>query len=465
MNIVYYLISFALLCFNINSAQAFVVDASSSDSIGYDNSTLSSVKSNSFLEISNNLPQDGVKLAAVHLISSPDRLKVITKTPVIKPCDTNIYPFPQGSSGTFNCNSAQSCKEGSVTKSGCVNCKSNMTLSNGQCSCDKTKYKYNATNNPCLYGYSQNSADICEEYGPTGVAATYYAACICPAEYQYECTETGQIGSGAGCTADGVTKYTACICGGDYTLTCSGSSTGTGTVSTPPTNSAHICTATDGTKKYSTCGTTCGNGYYATVTDWWNQCWCGADEEMVAFKVDVNDSRATGLKHFILIAGNSTIDWGDGNTTTTSSSYSTSYDHTYSTAGTYTIKITGTPTAVEGSDDTYQDSIVELVKVNLPSVISYYQLFYGADNMTGDLSNVTLHEGLVNISGMFTGSKVTGTPPDLPSSVENASGTYNGACRLTCCSLQNNGNANFAPSEDYCPTYCSTIEQVPACSP
>ena len=447
MNIVYYLLCLALLCFNVNSAQAFVDSSLSSDFIGYDDSFLSRVKSNSFLDISSNLPQDNIKLAAVHLITSPDRLKVVRQKTDVPKCDVNSYPLSSTSTGILNCETYDTCNEGVVEKRGCTSCKNNMTLSNGKCSCDRTVYNYDTTNNPCPTNSqpSQEADDICQETGADGSVKTYYAKCLCPDDFQYECTDTGQVGALASCTANGVTKYVSCRCNEEYNLTCSGTSTGTGTVSAPPTGNDKCIDLVQGVTYYRTCSTICANGYYATVADWWNQCWCGADEEMVAFKVNVNDSRAEALTYTIGADGDATIDWGDGTVTNTIGS-TKNYAHEYSEEGTYTIKITGVPTEINGSYYYCHDSLVEVVKVNLPSVISYNQLFQEANNMTGNLSNVTLHEGLENTDEMFENTNVSGTPPALPSTVTSANRMYYGVNNLDCCTAPSGISAT-----DYCP--------------
>ena len=96
-----------------------------------------------------------------------------------------------------------------------------------------------------------------------------------------------------------------------------------------------------------------------------------------------------------------TVDWGDGNTAT---GVSAPVDHTYNTAGDYTIQVTGGLERFHLNNAADASKLVSLDQWGNTTWTTMENAFYGADNMaynaadSPDLSTVT------DMSGMFRGA-------------------------------------------------------------
>ena len=96
-----------------------------------------------------------------------------------------------------------------------------------------------------------------------------------------------------------------------------------------------------------------------------------------------------------------TVDWGDGNTAT---GVSAPVDHTYNTAGDYTIQVTGGLERFHLNNAAYASKLVSLDQWGNTTWTTMESAFYDADNMaynaadSPDLSTVT------DMSGMFRGA-------------------------------------------------------------
>ena len=101
-----------------------------------------------------------------------------------------------------------------------------------------------------------------------------------------------------------------------------------------------------------------------------------------------------------------TVDWGDGNTT---AGVSTPVDHTYNTAGDYTVQITGGLTWFHLNNAADASKLVSLDQWGNTTWTTMKNAFYGADNMaynaadSPDLSTVTDMSGMFHRATSFDG--------------------------------------------------------------
>ena len=112
---------------------------------------------------------------------------------------------------------------------------------------------------------------------------------------------------------------------------------------------------------------------------------------------------------------NATIDWGDGGATSSITAYNDAdLAHSYTTAGQYTITITGTFPNIyfnNGGDRLLVDEVVDLGDVGWENLNS---AFYGCSNMTAfdvgtaDTSNVTNMSSMFRICSSLTSLDVSG---------------------------------------------------------
>jgi len=97
-----------------------------------------------------------------------------------------------------------------------------------------------------------------------------------------------------------------------------------------------------------------------------------------------------------------TVDWGDGNTDTITSHDDVDKNHTYASAGDYTISISGLVEAWYFANTGDKDKIIAVTELGTVGWREFWQAFRGCTNLTtfegGDLSNVT------TISSMFSDS-------------------------------------------------------------
>ena len=109
-----------------------------------------------------------------------------------------------------------------------------------------------------------------------------------------------------------------------------------------------------------------------------------------------------------------TVDWGDGNTAT---GVSAPVDHTYNTAGDYTIQVTGGLERFHLNNANDASKLVSLDQWGNTTWTTMENAFYGADNMaynaadSPDLSTVTDMSGMFAVPPPSTGMSLTGTSP------------------------------------------------------
>ena len=158
-------------------------------------------------------------------------------------------------------------------------------------------------------------------------------------------------------------------------------------------------------------------------------------DHAVAFEVTVAARDSTYID---FVGGSITVDWGDGNTDNATSTDTIdeggmpqggdTINHTYTTAGTYAVYVTGTPTWV----GTNTHVVTKLIDISLPSIVSYNETFIGATDMTGNLGTMTFPSGLKYADSMFSDCEnLTGTIPALPSGLIIAADMFEKCSGLT----------------------------------
>ena len=102
-----------------------------------------------------------------------------------------------------------------------------------------------------------------------------------------------------------------------------------------------------------------------------------------------------------LVGTDITINWGDGNTT---AGVSTPVDHTYNTAGDYTVQITGGLTWFHLNNAADASKLVSLDQWGTASWASMENAFSGASNMVYNAGDAPDLSGVTDMSSMFDGA-------------------------------------------------------------
>ena len=102
-----------------------------------------------------------------------------------------------------------------------------------------------------------------------------------------------------------------------------------------------------------------------------------------------------------LVGTDMTVNWGDGNTTTTSGSVS----HTYNTAGDHTIQITGGLTGFHLNGTADASKLISIDQWGTASWASMKNAFRGASNMVYNAADVPDLTGVTNMRNMFDGDR------------------------------------------------------------
>ena len=168
-----------------------------------------------------------------------------------------------------------------------------------------------------------------------------------------------------------------------------------------------------------------------------------------------------------------TISWGDGNTSPLiTSSSSTNRIHTYSTAGTYTISVSGfMPGFRVNNNSGIRNLITELVQWGIVGLRTID--FYGCQNLTAipgsaSLSGVGGYTGLaevINFSSLFQGTKISSIPSDLFDYSPNAttfSNTFSSILTLTSVPSGLFDNVPLATTFASCFFGCTALTSVPS---
>ena len=135
--------------------------------------------------------------------------------------------------------------------------------------------------------------------------------------------------------------------------------------------------------------------------------------EPFQFQVTVGAGVSYGLPLYSVAGAqpNILVDWGDGNTNTITSTTDVNRIHTYSSAGTYTVSITGSLPGFRVDNDTYRllySGIIQWGNVGIRSLN-----FYGCSNITSIPNG---EQGLNRITSWNNGFRRTGItsiPSDL----------------------------------------------------
>ena len=99
---------------------------------------------------------------------------------------------------------------------------------------------------------------------------------------------------------------------------------------------------------------------------------------------------------------NATVDWGDGGATSAITTYNDAdLSHTYASAGTYTISITGTFPNIYMNNSASAPKIVEVVDLGDVGWTRLSLAFYGCTNLTSFASGTTDTSSVTGMSYMF----------------------------------------------------------------
>ncbi len=189
----------------------------------------------------------------------------------------------------------------------------------------------------------------------------------------------------------------------------------------------------------------CPNGKMTTIAGASDETQCSDPEFSIT---TTRFSRSTTFSFSMTAQGTFVIDWGDGSalqTITRTNTTSTSYSHTYSTAGTYTIGIsgqaTGYSTSNTGSAISFNGNTnIAGISGSLGAIFGtlsngsqprFYQLFYNCSNLVGPIPG-NLFDGVYGepVSYMFyrafrSCTKLSGSiPENLFSGLSGAAKEY-----------------------------------------
>ena len=111
-----------------------------------------------------------------------------------------------------------------------------------------------------------------------------------------------------------------------------------------------------------------------------------------------------------------TVDWGDGNTSGACTSYNDAdAAHTYATAGSYTIAVSGTMQSIQFYNTTAGDQLTSVSNLGYMGWTSFNASFRECPNVIswscGDCNTANVE----NMYAMFFGNGVWGAPPDVSS--------------------------------------------------
>ena len=132
------------------------------------------------------------------------------------------------------------------------------------------------------------------------------------------------------------------------------------------------------------------------------------------------------------------VDWGDGNTETLTGKTTHQPEHTYATAGEYTVKLTGSKfTGVFGwestTPNTFRVVVREILSLKMPTdsrEVSLRNAFCGCSNLTGSIP--AWDDCITDASCAYEGcSGLTGSIPAWGANITYVGYTYQGCTSLT----------------------------------
>ena len=173
-----------------------------------------------------------------------------------------------------------------------------------------------------------------------------------------------------------------------------------------------------------------------------------------AMVLEINTALSSGLTYNVFASGpyNLNIDWGDGTTnsyTTAGSFTDVSLNKTYSTAGTYQIKISGSAVAIGLSSTSANTNLLKLTKVlSWGNVTNLTRLSIGNQSSLTEIpatlpSNVTSNVNITSLAAMFYNCTTFNNPNVSTwnvSNVTNFSQMFQGATTFN----QNIGSWNIS---------------------
>jgi surface protein len=122
------------------------------------------------------------------------------------------------------------------------------------------------------------------------------------------------------------------------------------------------------------------------------------DGYRIVVKTD-NTGTSNSDQFTIPATGTYTIDWGDG----TIESKTDSATHTYATAGTYTIRVTGGLTQINFNNGGDRLKLLQIQNWGTTAWGSFENAYFGCANMTGTFTDAPVLSGVTNMSSCFRG--------------------------------------------------------------
>jgi surface protein len=120
------------------------------------------------------------------------------------------------------------------------------------------------------------------------------------------------------------------------------------------------------------------------------------DGYRIVVKTD-NTGTSNSDQFTIPATGTYTIDWGDG----TIESKTDSATHTYATAGTYTIRVTGGLTRINFNNGGDRLKLLQIQNWGTTAWNSFENAYFGCSNMTGTFTDAPVLSGVTNMASCF----------------------------------------------------------------
>ena len=98
---------------------------------------------------------------------------------------------------------------------------------------------------------------------------------------------------------------------------------------------------------------------------------------------------------------NAVIDWGDGSTDTITTFDAAALQHTYATAGTKTIKVSGTFPNIRFSNGGDRSKVLSVLNLGVVGWLDLKNAFYGCNNLSAFIAGATNTASVVEFAGML----------------------------------------------------------------
>jgi surface protein len=129
------------------------------------------------------------------------------------------------------------------------------------------------------------------------------------------------------------------------------------------------------------------------------------DGYRIVVKTD-NTGSSSSTQFTIPASGTYTIDWGDA----TIESKTGSATHTYATAGTYTIRVTGGLTRINFNNGGDRLKLLQIQNWGTTAWNSFENAYWGCSNMTGTFTDAPVLSGVTNMSRCFQNCSLFNSP-------------------------------------------------------